>query len=241
MTEGRLDLHDPRWERAAVGMGIGFVVFALIAFLFAPDYPKADASDNEVLRYFAENDTRVLWQAFMFGLAGICFLWFFGTVAGLLRRAEPVTAGRLPGIVLAAAATAAGLYSVGVASFTALASSTSETVEGRPLFDLGNMLFTLTNFPAATLVAAVGLGVLRTDFLPDWLAWLGGAYLALGLIDAFGRTAGDSAIFGPGGAFGILTFLVFLAWVLATSVVLVQRTDPAAAKTEVTPPAEPQA
>jgi hypothetical protein len=237
MTEGRWDLRDPRWERAAVAMGIGFVVFALIAFLFAPDYPKSDASDADILSYFADNDTRVLWQAFMFGLATICFLWFFGTVAGLLRRAEPATAGRLPAIVVAAAGAAAGLYMLSVASFAALASSMSETTDPhRGLFDLGNMAVTLTNFPAATLVAAVSLGVLRTDFLPDWIAWGGAVYLALGLIDAFGRTAGDSAAFGPGGAFGILTFLVFLAWVLVTSVLLTQRVTSSPARTEVPPP-----
>jgi hypothetical protein len=205
-------------------MGIAFVVFALIAFLIAPDYPKADASDEEVLSYFVDNDTRILWQAFMFGLATICFLWFFGTVAGLLRRAEPSTAGRLPAIVVASAGASAGLFMLSVASFAALASGVSETTDpSRGLFDLGNMAVTLANFPAATLVAAISLGVLRTAFLPDWLAWAGAVYLALGLIDVFGRTAGDSAVFGPGGAFGILTFLVFLAWVLATSVVLTQR------------------
>jgi hypothetical protein len=238
MTDGRWDLHDPRWERAAVGTGIGFVVFALLAFLFAPDYPKADESDVEVLRYFAENDTRVLWQAFMFGLAGICFIWFFGTLAGLLRRAEPATAGRLPAIVVAAAAAAAALHGIGVASFAAMASSASEMVPiGRPLFHLGNMVWTLTNFPAIALVAAVSLGVLRSGLLPDWVAWIGAVYIALGLIDAFGRTAGDSSTFGPGGAFGILTFLIFLVWVLVTSLLLVQSMAPSAAsRREAEPP-----
>jgi hypothetical protein len=238
MTEGRLDLHDQRWERAAAATGIGFVVFALIAFLFAPDYPKGDESDNEVLRYFADNDTRVLWQAFMFGLAGICFLWFFGTVAGLLRRAEPGTPGRLPGIVVAAAAAGAAFHGIGVASFSALAASASDVIVARaPLFDLGNMVWTLTNFPAITLAAAVSLGVLRSGLLPDWVAWIGGAYIVLGLIDAFGRTAGDSTTFGPGGAFGILTFLVFLVWVLVTSLLLTQSMAPSAAsRREATPP-----
>jgi hypothetical protein len=235
MTEGRWNLHDQRWERAAAAMGIGFVVFALIAFLFAPDYPKGDASDNDVLRYFADNDTRVLWQAFMFGLAGICFLWFFGTVAGLLRRAEPATAGRLPAIVVAAAAAGAAFHGVGVASFSALANSVAPV--GRPLFDLGNMVWTLTNFPAITLAAAVSLGVLRSGLLPDWVAWIGAAYIVLGLIDAFGRTAGDSTTFGPGGAFGTLTFLVFLVWVLVTSLLLTQSMAPSAAsRREATPP-----
>jgi hypothetical protein len=138
---------------------------------------------------------------------------------------------------VAAAAAAAGLFSVGLASFGALAKMADDgelLVPGtRVLFELGNMALSLVDLPAFVLVAAISLGVLRTGLLAEWLAWAGGAFLVLAIIDVAGRTIGDSAAFGPGGPFGILTFLLFLAWTLAASLLLWQAT-PAPAATEPT-------
>jgi hypothetical protein len=212
-----------RWDAAAAAMGIAFTVLALIAFVFAPDTPKADDSNDEVFSYFADKDRRILWGAFFFALAGVAFLWFFGTVAALLRRAEADPAGRLPAIVVASAATSAGLFLVGVGASSALAAGadgnlTADT--GRALFDLGNLAFVFADVPAATLVAAVSLGALRTALLPAWLAVAGLGFFVLALIDLLGRLAGDSAAFGAGGIVGTIVFLVFLAWTLVASVFL---------------------
>jgi hypothetical protein len=237
MTIARFDPRDPRLDRYATVTGVGFVFFAVLAYLFAPDLPKADDSDEEVLRWFVDNDTRVLWQTFLFGLGGVFFLWFFATMASRLRRAESEPVGRLPAVIVAAAGAAAGLFSVGLASFGALAKMADDgelLVPGtRVLFELGNMALSLVDLPAFVLVAAISLGVLRTGLLAEWLAWAGGAFLVLAIIDVAGRTIGDSAAFGPGGPFGILTFLLFLAWTLAASLLLWQAT-PAPAATEPT-------
>jgi hypothetical protein len=237
MTVARWDVRDPRLDRHATATGVGFVFFVVIGYLFAPDLPKADDSDEEVLRWFVDNDTRVLWQTFLFGLGGVFFLWFFATLASRLRRAESEPVGRLPAVIVAAAGAAAGLFSVGLASFGALAKMADEgvvlTPSWRVLFELGNMALSLVDLPAFVLVAAISLGVLRTGLLAEWLAWAGGAFLVLAIVDVAGRTIGDSAAFGLGGPFGILTFLVFLAWTLAASLLLWQAT-PAPPATEPT-------
>jgi hypothetical protein len=238
----RWDPRDPRLDRWATATGILFVFFAILAYLLAPGLPQAGDSDAEVLDWFADNDTNVLWQVFLFGVATVLFLWFFGVLAGRLRRAEAGPGGRLPSVIVASAGASAALYMVGMACFGTVARMAPDT--SRTLFELGNMVFTVNEFAALSLVAAVSLAVLRTRLLADWLAWAGGAFVVLALVDAAGRTIGNSDAFGPGGVFGTLTFLGFLAWTLAASVLLWQAT-PLEPVTEVQqpqpepPPAEP--
>jgi hypothetical protein len=238
MNQTRWDPRDPRWERWSTASGIVFVFLAVLAYLFAPGLPQVNDSDVEVLDWFADNQSRLRWQVFFFGLATIFFLWFFATLAGQLRRAAGTPAGRLPAVIVASAGASAALYMVGTASFGALARMPSDGQ--RALFELGNMVFAVNEFVALTLVAAVSLAVLRTRLLPDWIAWAGAVFVVLALVDAAGRTIGDSAAFGPGGVFGILAFLVFLAWTLAASILLWQAT-PLEPVTEVQQPApEPE-
>jgi hypothetical protein len=236
LGETRWDPRDPRWERWSTASGIVFVFLAVLAYLFAPGLPQVNDPDVEVLEWFAENDSRIRWQAYFFGLATIFFLWFFAMLAGRLRRAAGTPAGRLPAVIVASAGASAALYMVGTACFGAAARMPSEGA--RALFELGNVVFTLNEFVALTLVAAVSLAVLRTRLLPDWLAWAGAVFVVLALLDAAGRTIADSAAFGPGGGFGILTFLTFLAWTFAASVLLWQAT-PLEPVTQVQEPAPP--
>jgi hypothetical protein len=236
MNQARWDPRDPRWERWSTVSGVVFVFLSVLAYLFAPDLPQVNDSDIEVLEWFADNQSRLRWQVFLVALATIFFLWFFATLAGHLRRAAGTPGGRLPAVIVASAGASAALYLVGTACFGALARLPSEGQ--RALFELGNMVFAINEVVALTLVAAVSLAILRTRLLPDWLAYAGGAFVVLALVDAAGRTIGDSAAFGPGGVFGILTFLVFLAWTLAASLLLWQAT-PEEPVTQVQPP-EPE-
>ena len=239
-----LDPRDPRLDRWATATGVVFVLFAILGYLLAPGLPQADDSDADVLEWFADNDSSVLFQVFLFGVATIFFLWFFGVLAGRLRRAEAGTGGRLPSVILASAGASSALYLFGMACFGTVARMAPDT--SRVLFELGNMVFTVNEFVALTLVAAVSLAVLRTGLLPEWLAWGGAVFIVLALVDAAGRTIGDSDAFGAGGVFGTLTFLVFMAWTLAASLSLWQatpvETPSEAAVTEVQEPEhEPEA
>jgi hypothetical protein len=231
MAVSRTDAREVRWDRWAPATGIAFVALAVIAFLLAPDTPNADDSNDEVFSYFTDKDTRILWGAFFFALSGVAFLWFFGTLASLLRRAEADPAGRLPAIMVTSAAASAGLFLAATGAYAALAAGADGNLNadsGRALFDLGNLAFVFTNVPASVLVAAASLGALRTAFLPAWLAWAGIGFFVLALVDLFGRLAVDSAAFGSGGIVGTIVFVVFLAWTLAASFLLTQRARGAA-------------
>jgi hypothetical protein len=207
---------SPRVQRLVHASGIAFVVTALVAF-FVAGAPEAGATGEEVVSHFRENENAYKWHALFYGLAAAFFVWFFGTLAARIRRAENDPAGRLPAIVVVASATTGALYVVGVAAWTSLAKTAQEEGATRALFDLGDQAFALSSFTAAALAFAVSLAVLRTMLLEDWAAWAGivlAAILVLtGVVQVF--SDGDAAT-----VLGYISFLAFLAWVLLLSALL---------------------
>ncbi|HET9322562.1 MAG TPA: hypothetical protein VFO03_01680 [Gaiellaceae bacterium] len=216
------------WERWAAGTGIAFVLCAAIAFLIVPDPPKADEGSEFILNFFAVNDSDLLWQAFFFGLGGVFLLWFAGTLAVALRRAQGDRLDRTPAILAAAAAAAVALFLLGVTSVGALASGVEGMDQGVAygMYQLGSFAFVMTDFPAAAFVWAASLGIARSSLLPASVGWVGGVVGLLLVANAGGRLLADSPDFAPGGTVNTLAFVFFLFWILVTSLFLVQRLPP---------------
>ena len=225
MATERARVHGSRWSVAAAATGVGFAALALIAFLVAGG--PSDTSAEGIANYFAANDTAVEWQAFLFGLSGIFLLWFAGTLASALRANDPDVGARLGGVALAGAAAATVLYLVGIAGWTTLAHLFADATPGRfspealgdslMIFNLSENSLVLAGFGAATFVGAASLALLSARMLPDWLAWAGGLVVALLVVNAFVQLVGGGA---AGDALGIGSFLAFVAWVLAASILL---------------------
>jgi hypothetical protein len=214
---------DPSRERIATATGVAFVALAVVAFFIPGRPPTTDESSEEILAWFADKDTALLWQGFLFGLSGVFFLWFTGTVASLLRRAEADPTSRLPAIALIGAAASAALFLAAVASIVALARASDGEDATRALFDLGNAFFTMSNFTAAVFVGAVTLSIGRTAAMAEWVAWAGVVVFAALVLNGLATTFADGGFFDPGGAFPTITFLAFLAWTLILSGLLTQR------------------
>jgi hypothetical protein len=213
------------WERWAAGTGIGYVVAATLAFLIVPDPPNVDEGSEFILNFVAANDSDLMWQSFFFGLASVFLLWFAGTLAGTLRRAEGDQASRLPAIIVASAGAATALFLIGVTALGALASGVEVMDQGVAygLYQFGNYAFVMTDFPAAAFVWAASLGIARTVFLPRSVALVGGIVGLLLLVNAGGRLLADASTFAAGGTTGTVIFVLFIFWVLVTSIFLVQR------------------
>ena len=206
----------PGAERIARATGVAFVIAALVAFFIAGQ-PDAGAAGDEVISHFRENEDAYKWQALLFGLAAAFFVWFFGTLASALRRAENDPAGRIPAIVVVASATTAALYLAGVAAWTALAKTAQEDGADRALFDLGDQAFALANFSAAALALAVGFGLMRTRLVADWLGWVSALLALLILINGLVQIVSD----GEGAVLlGMISFVAFLAWTATLSAML---------------------
>ena len=216
------------WERWAAGTGVAYVVFAIIGFFFVPDLPQPSTPNEQLLVYF-EGKTDELWyQIFFFGLAAISFLWFVGTLAAALRRADEETSG-LAATAVAAGATAMGIFIAGTVCWSAMAASADTILDqgvARGLYDLGRYAYTLSGIPAAAFVLAVSVGALRTRFLPSAVGWAGMLLALVLILDVAAATIGDNDEFGATGSYGAITFLLFLAWVFVTSLLLVQRGSP---------------
>jgi Domain of unknown function (DUF4386) len=216
------------WERWAAGTGVAYVVFAIVGFFFVPDPPQPSISNEGLLAYFSTKTEELSFQVFFFALAGISFLWFIGTLAGALRRAEDGSTG-LAAIAVAAGATANAVFFAGMVSWSALAASADSILDqgvARGLYDVGRFAYTLSGVPAAAFVLAVAVGTLRTRFLPPALGWAGLLLVLVLILDVAAATIGDDDDFGPTGSYGVITFLLFLAWVFVTSLFLMQRIAP---------------
>jgi hypothetical protein len=212
-------------ERWAAGSGVGFVLAAALGFLIVPDPPSVDEGSEFILNFFASNDSDLMWQGFFYGVASLFLLWFAGTLAGALRRAEGDQTGRLPAIMVASAASATALFLLGITAWGAIASSVEVLDQGVAygLYNFGNYAFVVTDFPAAAFVWAASLGIARTGLLPASVAWVGGIVGLLLLVNAGGRMLADESTFAAGGTIGTVIFMLFIFWVLVTSIFLVQR------------------
>jgi hypothetical protein len=209
---------SPRAERIALASGVVFVVLAVIAFVIASG-PDGGATDSEILAYFRDNDAALKWQALLFGLAGAFLLWFGGTLASVVRRAEGDPAGRLPAIIVASIAAAVAIYFVGMTSWLTLA----ETGDGVGLYHVGQSAFGLSDFMAAVFVWAASLGILRTRILQEWVAYLGAVLTLLLLVDGVVQALGDSSAVQT---LAEITFFAFLVWVFVASSLLVSQRVP---------------
>ena len=216
MVERRWGAGAPWADQVAAASGVAFVVLAIVAFAMVGDAER-NASTQEILTYFGDNADRVQWGGLIFGLAGAFFLWFGGTIASALRRAEGEPAGRLPAIAVAAVGSSVALYLIGVGAWTALARTAGEEGASRALYDLGQQIFGISAFTGAAFAWAVSTGIMRTRLLADWVGWLGTALTVLLLADgAYEQLRDSSGLSIP----GTIAFVAFLVWVLTVSVLL---------------------
>lgn len=144
--------------------------------------------------------------------AFLLFLPFLACLWSVLREAEGGT-GWVSGMALAAA-----LLGIGVKyGSIAVVIAARDLQEGSPIEQafaaIGDAAFIISLLPLALFLGAVAVVALRSQALPQWLG-IGTALVAVSL--AINSVFID-ADFGP-------AFLLFLAWTLAASIVLLLRT-----------------
>jgi hypothetical protein len=139
------------------------------------------------------------------------FLPFLGYLWGVLRRAEGADGW------LSMTALGAGLaaFIVKIASAAPLLAADNEAQSGHlhdALVSVNDISFIVTMLPLGVFAAAVATVTLKTGALPRWLGWFATvtapALVVNGLF--FGSTEGPA-------------FLLFLVWLVATSIVLTLR------------------
>lgn len=235
MANERLNAHRIPWRLAGLGSGMVFALVALIAFLISrgPD----DTSGQAIAVYFAEHDDAVEWQAFLFGISAVFLIWFAGAVNVAARRSEPATAARFGEIAFAGAVAAVVVYFVAISCWTTLAHLFGGFGGGRfteaalgdslTLFNLADVAVAMASFTSALFVGAAAKALSASRLVVDWFAWAGAAVALLLVINAFVQLVGDPDSVDH---LGTVSFLLFLAWVFASSAALAAgalRHDPA--------------
>ena len=187
---------NARWERLGPLAGIVAVVLLVVGVFIIESggAPGEDATPQEYLAYYQDDDDRILLGGVLFQLGAAFFIWFLGNLRARLAAAEGAV-GRLTAIAFGgglAAATCA-LLLPGPDEAGAL-SKDEITPDAAIVFNnLGDAFFIGAEFAAAVLLAATGVLALTTRVLPRWLGWVS---LALALVLAIAPIGWAALIFG---------------------------------------------
>jgi hypothetical protein len=90
------------WERWARGAGIGFVVFAVLAFVVGGETPTVGDPVEDVISYYDGDRGKVLVSSALFAIGLGFWIWFAGMLANNFReRGEGRVAATIIGAVAA--------------------------------------------------------------------------------------------------------------------------------------------
>jgi hypothetical protein len=175
----------------------------------------------------AGSDSTIVFVGELIGL--LLFIPFLGYLCSVLREAEG------PGGWLAATAFGAGLVNIAIKLGSIAPGNAADrfadgTATHQALDVMNSTAFIATMLPLSVLTAAAAVVIVRTRVLPHWLGWLAAITAPLLLVNGMFL----DAEFGP-------AFLLFLLWVLLTSVVLTVRPGHVGSHTEPVRPFPPAA
>ncbi|HLE98607.1 MAG TPA: hypothetical protein VI540_01830 [Gaiellaceae bacterium] len=211
------------WDRWAPLTGIVFVALVVVTFFLpAASPPTLDDPASDVVAWFEEHETALLANGYISGLALVFLVWFLASLYRRLRDGGEARLGVVAlggGLVLATFA----LIAVSLQQYLAWGLATDldeETVRVLWVLWAGGLGW---GFPLAILAGATALSAFKSGVFPLW-------YGAVGAIAALWFLVGSAAyassgFFSPTGAFQWIGFLVFLVWVLVTSVLMLMRQE----------------
>jgi hypothetical protein len=201
--------------RAAVRLGglsgILFVVLFVPSYLSAPDSPIATSGPQDVIDYFTDRQDGILIiNGLLLVFGAFFFLWFLGTLHGVLQDAEGEGHGfssvSLAGglIFIALVLTGAAVEIVYPATLARFENFQQDAQLGFLSLALCGWMYRFAFVGMAALIAATSVIALRTSVLPGWVAWAGFVAALVALLRFLGPLGGWLA----------------LLWVIAVSVLM---------------------
>jgi hypothetical protein len=213
-----------------VGAAAGLVAVALliVGFFLPGTPPKANDSAVKITHYLIDKRGSLLAAQLIIGLGLAFFVFWLGALRSHLRGPTDdggAAVAAVAGGLIGAALTLAG--SAVVAATVFKVAKVGDLTLNRALFDTFGALFAISGFGFAVLIGAASASGARSGALPGWLIGTGFGIAVLQLVGTLALVS-TSGFFAAGEAFGFIVFLVGVAWIVATSVVML-RTEPAAA------------
>ncbi len=208
-------MDDKLWEKLAALGGVVFVVLNVVGTIAQGAPPAAGDTNDEVLAWFADNESGIKIAAFLGALSIIGLVWWFGSLWRRMSRAEQGN-HRLSIVALVGLAGSATLFAASTAVLATIAIQVDEVgADGaRFFYVLSMVLLAMASAFVVTHLAAVNALSLRTALLPKWVTWLGLVSAAVFLVSTLGSTTDADAIV----VFGFIGFITWAIWLLAVAV-----------------------
>jgi len=213
-------MNKAMWDKLAAAGGIVGVVLFVIAIFIYGEQPRTNANAEAVANFFQDNRDQVLWALFLQGLGVVAVIWFIGALGATMRDAGEGRLAAVMGIAFAITVAIAGGAALvrGSLAFSIAEDGDSGTVQS--LFQMSSYMDNASNLIGAAIYLAVGGAVVRTGLINAWWGWASGL---IGLWAIVTSTAWNrDGIWSPDEA-GLVNFIVFLVWVLITSILLTMR------------------
>ena len=218
-TEGAAGRPD-RWAAVA---GLVFTALVVASF-FMPEVPSSDTPAEDIAARLAADSSGHRLSLLLGFLSDVAFLVFLAGLWSRLRRVEG-PAGMSAALVLAAGAAFVALMLISGGLHLALVQYASggqrDPAVLPALTVLNQWVGAAILAPSVAMFLGATVAILTTRALPLWLGWLAAATAVLQLIALAGVF--QTTIEGVVGIAAFFGFLLFLVWVLATSVVLLLR------------------
>jgi hypothetical protein len=214
--------HAARWDRITALAGLLFIVLIVVSF-FTPSTPDSGTSAEELAAAITADRAGHQMSLLLGFLGDIAFLVFLGGLWSRFRRYEG-TGGMMAGLFGLAGAVFAATILVSEGLYLALVQA-AESADPSVLPAIATLDYWLgiCVVPAgvAMMIGATA-AILSTHALPAWLGYVAGlnAVLLVLSLGAVFETDDETVLVGIGGFGG---FLLFLIWVLATSIMLLMR------------------
>jgi hypothetical protein len=201
------------WERMAAGSGIVFVALFVAGFFSTTKPPSLNASNAKWVSFVTGHTKELKISSILFGLAVIAFLWFAGSIAKRMRDGGEA---RLASVLMAATAASVAIAGILIACQAALvriAADNPSQVKG--FVDLMQVAGVIFNFPGCVVIGTVAIAAMRSGILPMWYGQLSGV-AAIAVLFSGGALA-QKGFYSPDGGYAIISTIVFAAWALVTS------------------------
>jgi hypothetical protein len=212
-----------RWtaERWAASSGVVFVILLLVGNFVYGKPPKYNASAAKDVSWLMDKHKEIVIASILTGLAIVFFVWFLSSFAGAVRAAGE---GRLATVMYGAGIVMVTLAAAGDAIGAALSRvvyfADPKTVQG--LYATSAFMYERVWFGLLALSLATAIAAKRSNLFADWYVWLTYAGSVVFLLGALSlKTKG---FFSVSGGMPLIAFLVFLAWILVSSALLVMQT-----------------
>jgi len=218
-------MDETRWERWAAASGFGMLAAAAAAVAFERGAGlSASAPVGEVADFFAHNRGALLTQSLLFVISTGFFVLFVAGLRSFLIRAEGGT-GPLSAAAFGAGIAWAVISMVAQAIQVALAMASVQELPPALVGTMSDLMFallTIGDLPIAVMLIATAVVSLQAKAFPVWLGWLSATAAAAHLVVALGIVV-DSGPLAPGGGFTYAAYLLMVAWLMSTTIVMIRR------------------